>query len=178
MSQDAQHKDPLRPRSLLLPLARLDHEWLTAHMVQHLVLMTLAGPLIVLGEPALMFLNSLPERCDTAALGPLLRYAPIHGIGRILANPAFCWLAGTVCVIVWHVPRACDLCLQSRVSHDFEQASFFVAGLLFWWPVVQPWPSIAMWHQWSIPLYLFLATISCSRHFSLFAVTLSIRLRI
>lgn len=42
------------------PLAGLDHRWLTAHMVQHLVLMTLAAPLILLGEPAIMFLNSLP----------------------------------------------------------------------------------------------------------------------
>jgi cytochrome c oxidase assembly factor CtaG len=143
------------------PLARLDHQWLTAHMVQHLMLMTLAAPLILLGEPALMFLNSLPGRGDTAALGPLLRYPPIHGIGRILANLASCWLAGTGCVIVWHVPSAFDLGLQSKVWHDFEQGSFFVAGLLFWWPVVQPWPSIARWDRWFVPLYLFFATIPC-----------------
>src|SRR5580658_8714800 len=54
------------------PLAPLDHRWLTAHMVQHLVLMTLAAPLILLGEPALMFLNSLAAHFDTAGLGRLL----------------------------------------------------------------------------------------------------------
>jgi cytochrome c oxidase assembly factor CtaG len=143
------------------PLARLDHHWLTAHMVQHLALMTLAAPLILLGEPARMFLNSLPEHFVTTALHSFLRCKPIHEVGRVLANPFFCWLAGTVCVIIWHVPSAFDLCLQSNVWHDFEQASFFVAGLLFWWPVVQPWPSFARWHQWFVPLYLFLATIPC-----------------
>jgi len=148
------------------PLARLDHHWLTAHMMQHLVLMTLAAPLILLGQPALMFRNSLPEHLDTTTLHSLLRCKPIHHlaiyeVGRVLANPVFCWLAGTVCVIAWHVPGVFDLCLQSKVWHDFEQASFFVAGLLFWWPVVQPWPSIARWHRWFVPLYLFLATIPC-----------------
>jgi putative membrane protein len=143
------------------PLARLDHQWLTAHMVQHLVLMTLAAPLILLGEPGLMFLNSLPAHFDTAALGRLLRYAPIHRIGRGLTNPVFCWFAGTVCVIAWHIPGLFDLSMRSGVWHGFEQASFFDTGLLFWWPVIQPWPSIARSHRWAIPLYLFLATLPC-----------------
>jgi putative membrane protein len=153
--------DLLLAAAIVSPLARLDHHWLTAHMVQHLVLMTLAAPLILLGEPAIMFANSLSEHFDTPALDSLLQCVPINEIGRILANPIVCWLAGTLCVIVWHIPSAFDLCLQSKVWHDFEQASFFVAGLLFWWPVVQPWPGIARWHQWSVPLYLFLATIPC-----------------
>src|ERR1035438_559470 len=158
--------DLLLAAAIASPLARLDHHWLTAHMVQHLVLMTLAAPLILLGEPAIMFANSLSEHFDITAMDSLLRCVlihclAIHEVGRVLANPFFCWLAGTVCVIVWHIPSAFDLCLQSKVWHDFEQASFFVAGLLFWWPVVQPWPGIARWHQWSVPLYLFLATIPC-----------------
>src|SRR5215467_12093666 len=36
---------------LATPLAHLDHQSLTAHMVQHLVLMTVAAPLMLLGEP-------------------------------------------------------------------------------------------------------------------------------
>jgi cytochrome c oxidase assembly factor CtaG len=143
------------------PLAGLDHHWLTAHMVQHLVLMTLAAPLILLGEPAVMFLNSLPEHFRTTELYPLRSFVPIDGVGRVLSNPVFCWLAGTVCVIAWHVPSAFDLSLQSKAWHDFEQVSFFAAGLLFWWPVVQPWPSIERWNRWFVPLYLFLATIPC-----------------
>lgn len=130
-------------------------------MVQHLLLMTLAAPLILLGEPAIMFLNSLPEHVGTTELDPLLRCVPIHGVGRVLCNPVLCWLAGTVCVIVWHIPGPFDLCMQSSLWHDFELASFFVAGLLFWWPVVQPWPSIARWNRWFVPLYLFFATIPC-----------------
>src|SRR5207247_1816287 len=42
-----------------------------------------------------------------------------------------------------------------------EYASFLGTGLLFWWPVVQPWPSVARWSGWSMILYLFLATLPC-----------------
>ena len=42
-----------------------------------------------------------------------------------------------------------------------EHASFLGAGLLFWWPVVQPWPSTPRWPEWTIPLYLFSATLPC-----------------
>jgi cytochrome c oxidase assembly factor CtaG len=43
----------------------------------------------------------------------------------------------------------------------FEHVCFVVAGFLFWWPVIQPWPSVAKWPRWSIILYLFAATIPC-----------------
>jgi cytochrome c oxidase assembly factor CtaG len=45
--------------------------------------------------------------------------------------------------------------------HEAEHASFLAAGLLFWWPVVQPWPCLERWPRWHIPLYLFMATLPC-----------------
>jgi putative membrane protein len=42
-----------------------------------------------------------------------------------------------------------------------EHASFLATGLLFWWPVVQPWPAISRLPDFSIILYLFLATLPC-----------------
>jgi len=66
-----------------------------------------------------------------------------------------------VVVIGWHVPAMFAMGMQSQRLHQVEQASFLAAGFLFWWPVVQPWPSAAIWPQWSVPLYLFLATLPC-----------------
>jgi cytochrome c oxidase assembly factor CtaG len=40
-------------------------------------------------------------------------------------------------------------------------ASFFAAGLLFWVPVLRPWPTVSHWPLWSVPLYLFVATLPC-----------------
>jgi putative membrane protein len=117
------------------PLAALDHELLTFHMIKHLLLMTVAAPLILWGSP---------ER------GSLL------GSGRTLI---LCWLAGTAAVVGWHVPAAFQLALESHRWHGVENASFLLAGLLFWWPVVQSRPDGGQ--AWSVPLYLFLATLPC-----------------
>jgi cytochrome c oxidase assembly factor CtaG len=131
------------------PLAMLDEELLTAHMVQHLLIMVAAAPLILLGEPGIVFSRVVPAH-------PLLRR-----IGALLAHPAFCWLAGTLTVIGWHVPVIFEAARGSAIWHAVERVSFFAAGLLFWWPVIQPWPGRPRWPRWSIPLYLFFATMPC-----------------
>jgi putative membrane protein len=142
------------------PLQEFDEALLSIHMVQHILLMGVAPPLILLGAPALPFLHGLPQRLVRSALGPILRWAPLQGIGRILTHPVFCWLAATVALIGWHTPRAFELALDSPFWHEVEHASFFTTSILFWWPVVQPWPSVARWPRWSIPLYLFLGTLA------------------
>jgi putative membrane protein len=143
------------------PLAGMDHQLLTVHMVLHLLLMTVAAPLILLGAPVIALLQSLPQRFGRSFFAPLLRSPQVHGVGRFMTHPAFCWVASTVTVIGWHVPALFDLGMRSEVWHEVEHVSFFAAGLLFWWPVVQPWPSLARWPRWSVPLYLFLATLPC-----------------
>ena len=143
------------------PLAELDHHLLTAHMVQHLVIMVVAAPLILLGAPSITLLYGLPRRFVRHVLEPLLRWHPVQHLGRVCAHPAFCWLAGTITVMAWHVPAVFDLAQRSHHWHEVEHACFLTAGLLFWWPVIQPWPSVAGSPPWSIPLYLFLATLPC-----------------
>src|SRR5260370_5065096 len=60
-----------------------------------------------------------------------------------------------------HVPALFVQGMQSTAWHAVEHACFLAAGLLFWWPVIQPWPSLETWPRWRIPLYLFLATLPC-----------------
>jgi cytochrome c oxidase assembly factor CtaG len=118
------------------PLAALDHEMLTAHMVQHLLLMTLAPPLILFGMPR-------------------------KPLASVLAHPALCWLAAAGTLVVWHIPTVFMLGMRSQIWHGVEQASFLATGLLFWWPVIQPLPKSLKWPESSILLYLFLATLPC-----------------
>jgi putative membrane protein len=113
------------------PLAHLDHHLLTAHMVQHLLLMFVAAPLILFGARSIV-----------------AQWRPQLTLG---------WLAGPVTVLAWHVPAVFELALRSHYWHEFEHASFFLAGIVFWWPVVQPAP----YSPWSAPVYLFLATLPC-----------------
>jgi putative membrane protein len=57
------------------PLSVLDHQLLTFHMVQHLLLTTVAAPLILLGAPVIALLQSLPRA--------FVRRFSAHGFGRV-----------------------------------------------------------------------------------------------
>jgi cytochrome c oxidase assembly factor CtaG len=143
------------------PLNAFDDVSLTVHMLQHLLLMSLAPPLILLGAPQLPLLHGLPQPLARGVVSPILRWAPVKRLGDLIANPAFGWFAAAAALIGWHVPAIFALALRWNWLHELEHASFLGAGLLFWWPVIQPWPSVARWPRWSIPLYLFCATLPC-----------------
>jgi len=143
------------------PLAAFDEELLTVHMIQHLLLMTIAPPLILVGAPVMPFLHGLPRRFMHSALSPLLRWAPAQCLGRVLSQPGVCWLAAATALVGWHIPAAFTLGLQSEGWHIAEHACFLASGFLFWWPVVQTWPSVPRWPRWSILVYIFLATLPC-----------------
>ncbi|HTT17489.1 MAG TPA: cytochrome c oxidase assembly protein [Candidatus Sulfotelmatobacter sp.] len=143
------------------PVEAFDDVSLTVHMVQHLLLMSVAPPLILLGAPALPLLRGLPQSIAREVAGPFLRWRLVKWLGRALAHPAICWLAAAFALIGWHVPAIFDLALRWDWLHELEHATFLGTGLLFWWPVIQPWPSSARWPRWSIPLYLFGATLPC-----------------
>ena len=128
------------------PLSAVDRDLLTFHMVQHLVLMTIAAPLILVGNPAVA-LRSLLRR-------PMAD-ATARALGRLLLHPVSCWLAGTVVVVAWHVPALHERAMSSPSWHLIQQLSFLAGGLLFWRPVLAR-PADPL-----VPIYLFLATLPC-----------------
>ena len=94
------------------PLAMLHHQFLTVHMVQHILLTLVAAPLILLG--------ARPR--------------------RLIVHPAICWAVGVGTYIAWHIPAVFTLGFHSHAWHTLEQATFLGSGLLFWWPVIQSGP--------------------------------------
>ncbi len=142
------------------PLVAYDHELLTVHMIQHLLLMTFAPALILLGEPLLAFSHGLP-RLGKIVVGPLFRQPFAQRLGRKLSQPALCWIVSASTLMGWHVPALFAFGMHSEVWHCVEQTSFLGAGFLFWLPVIQPWPSVSTGPQWWTLLYLFLATLPC-----------------
>jgi putative membrane protein len=142
-------------------LAAADHHLLTAHMAQHLLLMTVSAPLILLGAPVIGLFNGLPKPFALRLSRRWLDCLPLRMFGRIVTHPMFCWFAGAGTVIAWHTPALFELGMHSTRWHEVEQGCFFAAGILFWWPVIRPWPTVATWSTWGVPLYLFLATLPC-----------------
>jgi cytochrome c oxidase assembly factor CtaG len=78
-----------------------------------------------------------------------------------MTHPVICWWAATIVLVAWHVPALFTLAVESRAWHVVQQASFLIAGLLFWWPVIRPWRIAEGTPSWSMVLYLFLATLPC-----------------
>ena len=136
------------------PLAQADETALTGHMVQHLLLMTVAAPLLIRAEPLWVLGGRFRRRL---ALQLLRRRSALGGWWWKL-GPVVCWLAGTGVVLLWHVPGVFELGMR---WHGLQQASFLAAGLLFWLPVIRPWPTQFSWPRWAIPAYLLLATFPC-----------------
>jgi putative membrane protein len=133
-------------------LSVLDHESLTAHMVQHLLLMTVSPPLILLGTPWRL----LPQGPAPSPLGGIAQ--PFR---NTLLHPVVGWLGAAGTLVVWHIPSMFMLGLRSQTWHGIEEASFLAAGILFWLPVVEPSRNPLKWPESSMLLYLFLATLPC-----------------
>ena len=142
--------------SPLHPLAEL---LLQFHMIQHMLLMMVIPPLLLLGAPILPLLRGLPRPVLQHGLGPLFASTGLQLLGRFLTHPLVCLLAFTVSNVAWHVPGLYETALQSEFWHDVQHVCFLGTGLLFWWPVVQPWPSRPRWPAWAMIPYLLFADI-------------------
>jgi putative membrane protein len=109
------------------------------HMLQHVLLLTVAPPLILLGRPWPRMWRALPAPSRRTLARTLARSrwtAPIRGLVR----PWPAWLLFNVTFVAWHIPGAYDLTLRSNTVHDAEHAMFFFTGLLFWARVIDPGP--------------------------------------
>ena len=132
---------------------------LQAHMIQHLLLLMVAPPLILLGQPVLPLLRGLPRRVFRDALGPFLSCLELRQLGRALVHPVVSWFAMAAAIVVWHLPRFYELGLHSQSWHRVEHACFFWSAVMFWWPVVGVWPSNPVWPRWAMIPYLGLADL-------------------
>jgi cytochrome c oxidase assembly factor CtaG len=124
--------------ALLSPLDAYGARLFFVHMIQHLLMLLVIPPLIWLGAPLLPTLWGLParERLGAARLmGPRGR---LHWLFHRLTDPRVALGLYVVVVAVWHVPPLYDAAQGRTFAHDLEHASFFGAGLLYWWPIIHP----------------------------------------
>jgi cytochrome c oxidase assembly factor CtaG len=142
------------------PLAAMDHELLLIHMVDHVLVASVAPPLIWLSAPVLPMWLGVPRRLGCRAHAAIASGA-FRPLRHLVAHPITPWLAASLTILAWHVPAAFELAQQSPSWHWLQRASFLATGLLFWWPVVRPWSAVARLPGAAVPLYLFSATLPC-----------------
>ena len=108
------------------PLDGLGDRYLfSAHMLQHMLLVLLVPPLLLLGIP--------PDWARAALRVPALRRAE-----RCLGHPGVAWLLGIGTMCAWHVPALYNAALAHGLVHVAQHLSFLVTSTIFWWPVCAP----------------------------------------
>jgi putative membrane protein len=124
--------------ALISPLDALSGVLFAAHMVQHLLLVAVAAPLLILGAPPAVWWWSLPR----LSRRPLARWwrgqQPLHGALRGLTHPLTAWLLHALALWIWHAPVLYQAALDSETVHVLEHLSFFGTALIFWWALLQP----------------------------------------
>jgi len=124
------------------PFDRLAHASFAAHMVQHLLLIVGAAPLLLMADPFAALCWALPASIRAPA-GRLLRPGtPLRALWRGLTTVAVAWLVHVAAIWLWHLPSAYDAAVADRVVHDVEHLIFFGTAVLFWWPIVNPAPRL------------------------------------
>lgn len=112
--------------ALVSPLDTLGDAYLfSAHMLQHLLLVLVVPPLVLLGMP--------PEFYKRALSIPSLRRT-----ARVLTHPAVAWALGIGTIWVWHLPVLYDGTLTNNALHIFEHLCFLVSAAIFWAPTLVP----------------------------------------
>src|SRR5271165_3659553 len=145
--------------ALASPLDTFSDRLLFLHMTQHLLLMSIAPPLIVLGAPTVPMLRGLPRWLVRPVLGPLIRTIWLRRLFKSLVSLRVAWILMNAAYIGWHIPAAYELALRSWQWHIVEHACFLLSSILFWWPVIRPWPSRFSGSRWLLLPYLLSADI-------------------
>ena len=141
------------------PLDTFSGSLLFMHMAQHFVLMSIAPPLIVFGAPVVPLLRGLPRWVIRVPLRPVFRSGVLPELEAFLTRPVVAWLMMNLAYIGWHIPIAYETALASENWHNFEHACFFFTNVVFWWPIIHPWPSRHAPVRWLLIPYLLLSDV-------------------
>lgn len=126
--------------ALIGPLDHYNENSFTLHMGQHVTMMLIAAPLIVLGRPLHVALWALSPGRSGRIVGPFLRQGWLRGLLNVLTHPLAVVLLINVNLVLWHLPDFYVAALESDLVHEVEHALFLGTAALLWWIVVDPVP--------------------------------------
>jgi putative membrane protein len=132
------------------------------HMIQHVLLLTVAAPLIVMGAPWMSVWRPLPLGFRRGTAGAVARApwaAPLRILGRALGSPQGALVAFTADLVLWHIPGLYDVTLHHIAVHALEHTTFLVFGVLLWAQAIESPPLRARLRLDQRVYYIVLATI-------------------
>ncbi len=148
--------------SLATPIDAYSQKLLWVHMIQHMLMLTVAAPLIVLGQPWRSLWRPLPlgfRRKLARLMVRSPRCAPLRALGRGAGSPLGAWVIFVVGLYAWHWPAAYDLALRNTWIHALEHITFISCAILFWAQVTATPPSHRTLSTLQRAAYVFSASI-------------------
>jgi putative membrane protein len=121
--------------ALVSPLHGLGETLFTAHMIQHVLLVGIAAPLLVLGRPGAALSWSLPKAWRPG-LGVIVRAGPVAAGWKMATNPLVATVLHGGTIWAWHVPLLFEAALDNEWLHWLEHATFLATAVLFWWALI------------------------------------------
>jgi cytochrome c oxidase assembly factor CtaG len=122
--------------ALLSPVDWLAEQLFSAHMIQHELLMLVAAPLLVFGQPIVAALWALPaswrERSGRAA-----KRKTVARTWTALSSPAAVFVLQLLALWLWHIPRLYEAALANASIHALQHLSFLLTAALFWWAMIR-----------------------------------------
>jgi cytochrome c oxidase assembly factor CtaG len=125
------------------PLEKLSAQLFWAHMVQHVLLLVVAPPLIVVARPWLRLWRSLPlaaRRWLGRGFAQGERASALRSLSRTLGRPPVSFALFSGVLLAWHVPALFDATLRSEALHVLEHTLFLTTALMFWKQVIHSPP--------------------------------------
>ena len=124
----------------LLGLHAAAHESFAAHMIQHLLLIAVAVPALLLADPLSAVMWAFPAAVRRHARGALAGPSRLRRAWSALTRMPVAWMLHAGALWLWHIPLAYDAALASGPLHDVEHLVFTGTAVVFWWPVIAPAP--------------------------------------
>lgn len=141
--------------ALVSPIDQWADSLFTAHMIQHILLIFVAAPLIALAHPAYVLLWAVSRSWAKHLAYVSHQQSVIRYIIKQLSQPFVAWLLFILTIWLWHIPLLYEVALRNNLVHEAEHATLFMSALCFWLTIFSPFRHQ---HGWSTTL-LILTTV-------------------
>jgi putative membrane protein len=140
--------------ALVSPLDALANVLFSAHMTQHLILMLLAAPLLVMSDFPLALLWGVPRPSAHSVGYHAHQSQALSRVWKVVSSPVAAWLLFAISMWFWHAPTLYEAALRDEGLHDVEHLAFLMTGMLFWWVLFRHTTQKHIHYGMAIP-YLF-----------------------
>lgn len=126
--------------ALASPLDEAALDLFSLHMLQHMLLLVVSAPLLLLGAPVRPLLRGLPLGVRRSVIRPLARARAVRAALHLVRHPLVAAALYVVGLYAWHIPLFYDAALDHEAIHVLEHLWFVSTALVFWSVVIDPVP--------------------------------------